>query len=59
MGTLRSFVTIADAGSMTRAAGRLFMTQSAISMQIKRLESSLGLSVFDRSSQGMKPTTEG
>jgi len=59
MGTLRSFVTIADAGSMTRAASRLFMTQSAISMQIKRLESSLGLSVFDRSSQGMKPTTEG
>jgi DNA-binding transcriptional LysR family regulator len=59
MGTLRSFVTIADSGSMTRAAGRLFMTQSAISMQIKRLESSLGLSVFDRSSQGMKPTTEG
>lgn len=59
LGTLRSFVTIADSGSMTRAAGRLFMTQSAISMQIKRLESSLGLSVFDRSSQGMKPTTEG
>jgi DNA-binding transcriptional LysR family regulator len=59
MGTLRSFVTIAEAGSMTRAAGRLFMTQSAISMQIKRLESTLGLSVFDRSSQGMKPTTEG
>jgi len=59
LGTLRSFVTIADSGSMTRAASRLFLTQSAISMQIKRLESSLGLSVFDRSSQGMKPTTEG
>ena len=59
LGTLRSFVTIADSGSMTRAAGRLFMTQSAIIMQIKRLESSLGLSVFDRSSQGMMPTTEG
>ena len=59
LGTLRSFVTIADCGSMTRAASRLFMTQSAISMQIKRLESSLGLSVFDRSSQGMKPTSEG
>jgi len=59
LGTLRSFVTIADSGSMTRAAGRLFMTQSAISMQIKRLESSLGMSVFERSSQGMKPTSEG
>ena len=59
LGTLRSFVTIADAGSMTRAASRLFMTQSAISMQIKRLENSLGLSVFERSAQGMSPTTEG
>ena len=59
LGTLRSFVTIADSGSMTRAASRLFLTQSAISMQIKRLESSLGLSVFDRSAQGMKPTTDG
>ena len=59
LGTLRSFVTIADSGSMTRAAGRLFMTQSAISMQIKRLENSLGLSVFERSAQGMTTTTEG
>ena len=59
LGTLRSFVTIADSGSMTRAASRLYMTQSAISMQIKRLESNLGFSVFDRSSQGMKPTSEG
>jgi DNA-binding transcriptional LysR family regulator len=53
MGTLRSFVTIIESGSMTRAASRLFMTQSAISMQIKRLETTLGLSVFDRSVQGM------
>lgn len=59
LGTLRSFVTIAESGSMTRAAGRLFMTQSAISMQIKRLENSLGLSVFERSAQGMTTTSEG
>ena len=59
VGTLRSFVTIAESGSMTRAASRLFMTQSAISMQIKRLETSLGLSVFERSAQGMKATSEG
>lgn len=59
LSTLRSFVTIAESGSMTRAAGRLFMTQSAISMQIKRLENSLGLTVFDRSAQGMTTTTEG
>ncbi len=59
LGTLRSFVTIIETGSMTRAAGRLFMTQSAISMQIKRLENSLGLSVLERSAYGMSPTTEG
>jgi DNA-binding transcriptional LysR family regulator len=44
---------------MTRAAGRLHMTQSAISMQIKRLEESLGFSVFDRSGQGMTTTAGG
>ena len=59
LGTLRSFVTIADSGSMTRAASRLFLTQSAISMQIKRLENSLGFSVLERSAQGMTPTSEG
>lgn len=59
LGTLRSFVTIAETGSMTRAAERLFLTQSAISMQIKRLETSLGFSVFERSARGMAPSSEG
>ena len=59
LGTLRSLVTIAESGSMTRAATRLFLTQSAISMQIKRLETSLGFSLFERTSQGMSPTNEG
>lgn len=59
LGTLRSLVEIAESGSMTRAAGRLFLTQSAISMQIKRLETSLGFSLFERSAQGMAPTAEG
>ncbi|HKJ53610.1 MAG TPA: LysR family transcriptional regulator [Gammaproteobacteria bacterium] len=59
LSTLRSFVTIAETGSMTRAAERLFLTQSAISMQIKRLEASLGFSVFERSARGMAPTGEG
>ena len=59
LGTLRSFVTIAESGSMTRAAGRLYMTQSAISMQIKRLENSLGMNVFERTAHGMNTTTEG
>lgn len=56
---LRSFVTITESGSMTGAANRLHMTQSAISMQIKRLESLLGFSVFDRAQRGMQPTPSG
>ncbi|HCH32873.1 MAG TPA: LysR family transcriptional regulator [Oceanospirillaceae bacterium] len=59
LGTLRSFATIAEAGSMTRAAARLFMTQSAISMQIKRLEASLGLVLFERTAKGMVTTSTG
>ena len=59
LGTLRSFVTIAETGSMTRAAARLFMTQSAISMQIKRLESSLDLLLFERTAKGMITTSTG
>ena len=53
LASLRSVVAIVDAGTMTRAAARLHLTQSAISMQIKRLESTLGSSVFDRSPQGL------
>mgnify|MGYP006072767439 FL=1 len=59
LATLRSFVTIVKTGSMTRAAARLFMTQSAISMQIKRLEVSLGLTVFERTAKGMVATSSG
>jgi DNA-binding transcriptional LysR family regulator len=36
--TLRSFVAVAEAGGVTRAAGFLNLTQSAVSMQLKRLE---------------------
>ena len=46
---LRSFVAVADAGGVTRASGFLNLTQSAVSMQIKRLEESLGVEVLDRS----------
>jgi len=45
---LRSFVAIADTGGVTRAAGLLNLTQSAVSMQIKRMEESLGLTLLDR-----------
>mgnify|MGYP000601475733 CR=1 FL=1 len=46
---LRSFVAIAETGGVTRAAGVLNLTQSAVSMQIKRLEESLDLKLLERS----------
>lgn len=46
---LRSFVAIADTGGVTRAASLLHLTQSAVSMQIKRLEESLDLKLLERS----------
>jgi DNA-binding transcriptional LysR family regulator len=42
---LRSFVSVVDAGSFTRAGERVHRTQSTVSQQIKRLEDELGASV--------------
>ena len=57
--TLRSFVAVADSGGVTRAAGFLHLTQSAVSMQLKRLEENLGLALLDRSGRGVALTAEG
>ncbi|MBU2992719.1 LysR family transcriptional regulator [Octadecabacter sp. 1_MG-2023] len=59
MTALRSFVTVADAGGVTKAAGVLHLTQSAVSMQLKRLEESLGASLLDRSARQIGVTPEG
>lgn len=56
---LRSFVTAAEAGGVTRAAGLLNLTQSAVSMQIKRLEESLGRKLFERAGRGVALTADG
>jgi DNA-binding transcriptional LysR family regulator len=56
---LRSFVAIADAGGVTRASGFLNLTQSAVSMQIKRLEDMLGVEVLDRSGRQVSLTAAG
>ncbi|MBL4846461.1 MAG: transcriptional regulator GcvA [Planctomycetes bacterium] len=45
---LRAFEAVARLGSFTRAADELFVTQGAISHQIRRLEEELGLRLFDR-----------
>jgi len=56
---LRSFVTVADAGGVTKAAGILNLTQSAVSMQLKRLEDGLGVSLLDRSARQIGVTAQG
>ena len=56
---LRSFVAVADVGGVTRAAGYLNLTQSAVSMQIKRLEDSLGQQLFLRAARKLALSPEG
>lgn len=56
---LRSFVAVADAGGVTRAAGFLNLTQSAVSMQLKRLEESLDASLLDRGGRTIALTPGG
>lgn len=50
---LRSFVAIADCASLTAAAGRLNRTQSAVSVQLRKLEEDLGVPLFERTARGM------
>lgn len=56
---LRTFVAIADAGSFTRAAEIVHKTQSAVSMQMKRLEERIGRPVFERDGRASKLTESG
>jgi DNA-binding transcriptional LysR family regulator len=59
LSALRSFVTVADVGGVTRAAGYLNLTQSAVSMQIKRLEDSLGIPLFLRAARKLALSPDG
>ncbi|MFC3230157.1 LysR family transcriptional regulator [Marinibaculum pumilum] len=56
---LRAFIAIVDAGSFNRAARRLSRTQSALSMQIKRLEELVGATLFDRTMRPLQLTAAG
>lgn len=56
---LRSFLAVANSGGVTRAAGYLNLTQSAVSMQIKRLEEALDLNLLERSGRGVSLTGPG
>ena len=56
---LRSFLAVCETGSLTAAAGRVGRTQSALSMQIKRLEEVVGTPLFERQPRGVVPTAAG
>src|SRR3954452_20494139 len=58
-GHLRTFVAIADAGGVHRAAARLHLSQPAVSRQIQSLEKDLGVPLFDRIGRRVQLTFEG
>lgn len=57
--SFRCFVLLAEEGSFTRAAERVGLTQSALSMRIRDMERQLGLKLFHRSSRTVEITSEG
>ncbi len=56
---LRTIVAVAQHRSLTKAGEDLYLTQSAVSQQIRRLEEELGVAVFRRSSRRVELTPEG
>lgn len=56
---LRSFVAIVDSGTMLQAADQVFVTQSALSLQIKRLEDMLQQTLFTRDGRKLALTPAG
>ena len=56
---LRTFIAIVETGSFTKAADIVHKTQSAVSMQMKRLEERLGRPVFARDGRASKLTEDG
>ncbi|MBQ7778195.1 MAG: LysR family transcriptional regulator [Oscillibacter sp.] len=56
---VRYVLAVAEHGSMSRAAESLFLSQPALSLQIKKLEDELGFPLFFRTAQGVTLTEEG
>ena len=56
---LRYFVALADAGSFTHAAERMFITQPTLSQQIRRLEEIIGAPLLQRRREGLRLTKAG
>ncbi|WP_166364812.1 transcriptional regulator CynR [Pseudomonas akapageensis] len=56
---LRYLLAVADHGGFTRAADALHVSQPTLSQQIRQLEDSLGVELFDRTARTIKPTDAG
>lgn len=56
---LQTFIAIADMGSFTRAAEEVHRTQSAVSMQMRRLEERIGKPLFEKDGRTNRLTEEG
>lgn len=56
---IRTFLEVAATGSFVNASDRLFVTQSAVSLRVQRLEDSLGKQLFIRSKAGAEMTPAG
>lgn len=56
---LRAFMAIAEYGSFSSAAEKLYLTQPAISKRIAQLENELGVKLFDRIGRGIQMTLAG
>jgi DNA-binding transcriptional LysR family regulator len=56
---LRYFVAVADAGSFTNAAERMFIAQPTLSQQLRRLEDIIGTRLLQRRREGVRLTTAG
>ena len=57
--TLRYVVTIEQTGSFSKASQYLYVSQSTLSRSVKELEEQLGITLFHRTNQGVRPTHEG
>ncbi|NEB79262.1 LysR family transcriptional regulator, partial [Streptomyces sp. SID14478] len=56
---VRAFVAVADERHFGRAAARLGITQQALSKRVARLESTLGVRLFERGARGVGATADG
>ncbi|VVD79140.1 LysR family transcriptional regulator [Pandoraea anhela] len=56
---LRTFIAIHDAGSISAAAQQIYLSQSTVSEQLKKLEARAGQPLLVRSRKGMRPTPAG